>query len=98
MVEALAAGTPVVALNAGGARDIVRPGTDGVLIEGAELGALQSGVREVATGSWDRQALRSRAFEFSTERFLEQMRAWLDEASAEARGRPISWTASALHP
>ena len=98
MVEALAAGTPVVALNGGGARDIVRPGTDGVLIEGAELGALQSGVRAVATGSWDAQALRSRAFEFSTERFLEQMRAWLDEASAEARGRPISWTASALHP
>ena len=36
MVEALAAGAPVVALDAGGARDIVRNGVDGVLIEDAE--------------------------------------------------------------
>ena len=33
MVEALAAGAPVIALDAGGARDIVRDGVDGVLIE-----------------------------------------------------------------
>jgi glycosyltransferase involved in cell wall biosynthesis len=98
MVEALAAGTPVVALDAGGARDIVRPGTDGVLIEDAEVRALQAGIRAVATRSWDREALRSRALGFSTERFLEQMRAWLEEASAEARGRPLRWTAAALHP
>jgi glycosyltransferase involved in cell wall biosynthesis len=95
MVEALAAGTPVVALDAGGARDIVRDGTDGVLIERPELRALQAGVRTVATGSWDGQTLRSRALEFSAERFLEQMRTWLDETSAEARGRPLRWTESA---
>lgn len=95
-VEALAAGAPVVALDAGGARDIVRDGIDGVLIERAEPQALQAGVRAVATGSWDREALRSRALEFSTERFLERMRVWLDEASADARGRPVRWAESAL--
>lgn len=95
MVEALAAGTPVIALDAGGARDIVRPGIDGVLIDRAELQALRSGVRAVAEGSWDRQSLRSRALAFSTDRFLDQMRIWLDEASAEARGRPVRWTAPA---
>ncbi len=94
MVEALAAGTPVVALDAGGARDIVRAGTDGVLIERPELGELQAAVREVAQRSWDRHALRSRALEFSADRFLEQMRAWLDETSVEARGRPIRWAES----
>jgi glycosyltransferase involved in cell wall biosynthesis len=98
MVEALAAGTPVVALNAGGARDIVRPGTDGVLIESAELGALRSGIRAVAAGSWDRQILRRRALEFSTERFLGQMRAWLDEASVEARGRRVRSATSVAQP
>jgi glycosyltransferase involved in cell wall biosynthesis len=95
-VEALAAGAPVLALDAGGARDIVRDGIDGVLIERAELQALRAGIRAVAAGSWDREALRSRALEFSTERFLDRMRAWLDEASAVARGRPVRWTESAL--
>jgi glycosyltransferase involved in cell wall biosynthesis len=90
-VEALAAGTPAVALDAGGARDIVRPGSDGVLIERADLRALQAGVRAVAERSWDPQALRRRALEFSTARFLERLRAWLDEASLEARGRPARW-------
>jgi glycosyltransferase involved in cell wall biosynthesis len=91
MVEALAAGTPVVALDAGGARDIVRAEVDGVLIERAELEPLRAAVRAVAARAWDRQALRSRALEFSTDRFLEQTRAWLDEASLAARGRPVRW-------
>ena len=94
MVEALAAGTPVVALDAGGARDIVRAGTDGILIERAELRVLQEAVRVVAERSWDPQALRARALEFSAERFLEQMRDWLDETSVEARGRPVRWAES----
>jgi glycosyltransferase involved in cell wall biosynthesis len=96
MVEALAAGTPVIGLDAGGARDIVRPGIDGVLIEQAEVGALRTAVREVAERTWDPAALRGRALEFSADRFLEQLRTWLDEASTAARGRPVSWTASAL--
>jgi glycosyltransferase involved in cell wall biosynthesis len=98
MVEALAAGTPVVALDAGGARDIVRDGVDGVLIERAELRTLQAGVHAVATGSWNSQTLRARALEFSTGRFLDRMRSWLDDVSAEARGRPVRWADSALHP
>lgn len=97
MVEALAAGTPVVALDAGGARDIVRAGQDGVLIERPELGALRAGIQAVAAQAWDRESLRHRALEFSTGRFLHQMRTWLDEASEEARGRPVRWTSSALH-
>jgi glycosyltransferase involved in cell wall biosynthesis len=95
-VEALAAGAPVVALDAGGARDIVRDGIDGVLIERADLQAVRAAVQTVAAGSWDREALRSRALEFSTEPFLERMRAWLDEASTDARGRPVRWVESAL--
>jgi glycosyltransferase involved in cell wall biosynthesis len=91
-VEALAAGLPVVALDAGGAQDIVRPGLDGALIERAELGPLRDAIRSVAETAWDPAALRARALEFSTERFLERMREWLDEASMEKRGRPVGWT------
>jgi glycosyltransferase involved in cell wall biosynthesis len=92
MVEALAAGTPVVALDAGGARDIVRPGVDGVLVRRAELGELRAAIRSVADSAWDPAELRSRSLEFSTERFLERMRAWLDDSSRNARGREIRWT------
>jgi glycosyltransferase involved in cell wall biosynthesis len=96
-VEALATGTPVVALDAGGARDIVRDRVDGLLIERPELEALRAGIRAVASGSWDQESLRNRALEFSTDRFLQQMRVWLDEASVEARGRPLRWAESAVH-
>lgn len=98
MVEALASGTPVVALGAGGARDIVRPGADGVLIPRPEPAALQEGINAIATASWDPETLRARALEFSTERFLERMRAWLDDASTAARGRPVRWASPAPRP
>jgi glycosyltransferase involved in cell wall biosynthesis len=94
MVEALAAGTPVVALAAGGATDIVRNGTDGVLVEKAGVDELRTAVRKTAEAAWNPDELHTRALEFSTERFLTQMRAWLDEASWQARGRGIRWAAA----
>ena len=48
MVEALAAGTPVVALRAGGALDIVRDNVDGVLLPNAAVDDLRRAVRHVA--------------------------------------------------
>ena len=70
MVEALAAGTPVVASDRGGARDIVRPGRDGVLIsDGGSPHAIAAAVSELAGRAWDRSELRSSAERFSEERF-----------------------------
>jgi glycosyltransferase involved in cell wall biosynthesis len=91
MVEALAAGLPVVALDAGGARDIVRPGVDGVLIAEAELEQLRTAIRSAAETRWDPAALRARALKFSTPRFLERMREWLDETSVQKRGHGVRW-------
>ncbi len=91
MVEALSAGTPVVALAAGGATDIVRDGVDGMLIGVAELGALRAAISAVADSDWDPRDLHARALEFAPEPFLERMRTWLDEASSEARGRSVRW-------
>jgi glycosyltransferase involved in cell wall biosynthesis len=75
MVEALAAGTPVVALDRGGAVDIVRDGTDGVLVGKADVGVVREAVRRVAGERWDAAALRARAEQFSRERFLARLRA-----------------------
>jgi glycosyltransferase involved in cell wall biosynthesis len=92
MVEALAAGTPVIALDGGGAIDIVRDGIDGVLVERPEADILRDAVRHVASTTWHPAALHARALEFSAERFLERMRDWLDECSRDARGSGIRWT------
>lgn len=81
-VEALAAGTPVVALGRGGALDIVRAGDDGVLLERAEVGPLRAAVEEVARRQWDTSALAARARRFSTASFVERFRAQLEELLA----------------
>jgi glycosyltransferase involved in cell wall biosynthesis len=73
MVEALAAGTPVLAADRGGARDIVRPGIDGVRIENAaDPAAIRAGVLELAGRDWDHEALRRSAERFSEARFQER--------------------------
>ena len=73
MVEALAAGTPVIGFGRGGARDIVREGVDGILVDRADPHQIRAAVERVASGQWDRNAMRARAEEFSRERFLERM-------------------------
>jgi glycosyltransferase involved in cell wall biosynthesis len=74
MVEALAAGTPVLAADRGGARDIVRPGRDGVLIsDPTDPAQIRAGAREIAAGGWDAEDLREGANRFSEERFRERL-------------------------
>jgi len=82
MVEALAAGAPVIAQNAGGARDIVRDDIDGVLLADPSLEALRGAVERVAATGWDRRALAERAAEFSRPRFVAAMRELLTETMA----------------
>ncbi|MEA2347918.1 MAG: hypothetical protein QOG62_1705 [Thermoleophilaceae bacterium] len=81
MVEAMAAGTPVIALNRGGARDIVRDGQDGLLLEEPDPALLRDAVEQVAGRTWDPSALAARAATFSRENFLERMLATIGEFS-----------------
>jgi glycosyltransferase involved in cell wall biosynthesis len=71
MVEALAAGTPVVALARGGALDIVRDGEHGILVETEDVASIRKAVEHVAARAWDRAALRARGEEFARRRFVE---------------------------
>jgi glycosyltransferase involved in cell wall biosynthesis len=79
MVEALAAGAPVIALNAGGARDIVRDRVDGVLVAEPTVEALRAAIERVAAKDWDRAALAERAASFSRADFTKRMRALITE-------------------
>ena len=74
MVEALASGTPVIALDRGGATDIVRDGANGVVVAAAEPDLIRAAVRRVASSSWDRAALVASAERFSRPRFVRRMR------------------------
>jgi glycosyltransferase involved in cell wall biosynthesis len=89
MVEALASGTPVLALARGGALDIVRDGEDGILLEYADVAAIRRGVEMLARGEWNRVRLAQQAESFSRPRFAENLsavlRAALEDAPTPAR-------------
>ncbi|HLF56900.1 MAG TPA: glycosyltransferase [Thermoanaerobaculia bacterium] len=73
-VEALACGTPVVALGEGGVLDIVRDGVEGVLFRRdnpAEIASAIDNCRRIQSNSLN---LRERADSFSAERFARRLR------------------------
>jgi len=80
MVEAMASGTPVIALNRGGSRDIVRDGVDGMLVAEPDLGLVRAAVEHLAGRPWDADGLARRAAEFSRERFVARMLAFVHAA------------------
>jgi glycosyltransferase involved in cell wall biosynthesis len=79
MVEALAAGTPVIAVNRGGATDIVEHGRHGLLIEEPTVPLVREAVTALAERRWDRAELARRASEFSRERFVQRLGDYIDE-------------------
>jgi len=87
IVEALAAGTPVIAVNKGGAVDIVRPGVDGLLLDDSSVDAVRQAIQELASRPWDPAALAQRAANFSRDRFLERMSDYVLQVADAPRGQ-----------
>lgn len=81
-LEAMAAGTPVVALGEGGVRDSVVDGVTGIFFDGPEVESLRRALEEVEAREWDRVALRNHAARFSRARFDERFRAALSDVHA----------------
>ena len=80
-VEALASGTPVVGVDAGGTAEIVPPGM-GELVSGPDGEMLAEAVAKVWHRSFDRAALRRHAESFGLERFRTQVQAWVADGHA----------------
>ncbi|GAB3135066.1 glycosyltransferase [Tsukamurella serpentis] len=82
-VEAMAAGTAVIARAAGGALDTVVPGVSGQLLpddaDDAFIGALAEAMRAFRPEDFDPRALRAHASSFSVEAFRSRMRAVVEE-------------------
>ena len=87
MAEAQACGTPVVALAAGGALDIVRPGETGWHIEGQSVDELRRAVERAATEDLDPAVIRASAERFAPERFRRELRAAVNELVAAGQRR-----------
>ena len=72
MVEAQAAGRPVVAAGAGGALEIVTDGVTGVLVKPRSVDDLADAMRATDWESFDAAGLRTSAHRFSANQFAER--------------------------
>ena len=73
VVEAMAAGTPVIAFNGGGFRESVIDGQTGILINDTSEETIVTAIRKIESTKWDRNKLQNQAKKFSKERFKKQM-------------------------
>jgi glycosyltransferase involved in cell wall biosynthesis len=76
-LEAMALGTPVVALSEGGVLDTLVEGVTGIFFDRPEVDSLRRALDEVETREWDRAAIRAHAKRFSRERFDREFAAQL---------------------
>lgn len=81
-LEAMALGTPVVALGQGGVLDSVIDGVTGIFFETAEVESLRRALDQVESHEWDRAALRAHATRFSRARFDRELAAALQRVTA----------------
>jgi glycosyltransferase involved in cell wall biosynthesis len=77
-LEAMAVGTPVVALRGGGVLDSVVEGKTGIFFEQQDVESLRRALDEVESRQWDRAVLRNHAAQFSRARFTEKFVAALN--------------------
>ncbi len=83
VVEAQAAGTPVIAFNGGGYKESVIDGETGILINGTDEKTLEEAISRFSMIRWDREKLRENSRRFSKERFEKDFRGYVKEINAD---------------
>lgn len=79
VVEAQAAGTPVIAFNGGGFKESVIDGKTGILINEVSEKAIAEAIKKLEKIKWNKDALQRNAMRFSKESFVRKIRKILNE-------------------
>jgi glycosyltransferase involved in cell wall biosynthesis len=86
-LEALAAGTPVIAFDKGGVPEYIVDGETGVLFDEQTPAAVAVAVRRFEGMKFDDKVLRARAKEFDVEVFRQRIRAFVESEWAKFSAR-----------
>lgn len=81
-VEALAAGTPVVAFKAGGALDYIAPNATGLFFEESTIESLSSALVTFTEHTWDYRKIQSSAQSYSRRVFVNKITQVLNSSDA----------------
>jgi glycosyltransferase involved in cell wall biosynthesis len=76
-VEAMAAGTPVIAYNKGGPLDYVLPNKTGLFFDKQTVASLRASLEATIAKNWNHQAIAEHASEFSVGSFSKNMRDYI---------------------
>lgn len=83
-LEAMAAGTPVIALRKGGVAELIEEGETGLFFEEQTVASIRDAVeRFEKRGEWDLELLRRRTLQFSKERFRNEFHTFVEEKKHE---------------
>jgi glycosyltransferase involved in cell wall biosynthesis len=80
VVEAMAAGRPVIAYARGGAVETVRAGVTGIFFEEQSAAAIKRAIEEAEHIRFDPAIIRAQAEKFSTARFKTEIKNYIEEA------------------
>jgi glycosyltransferase involved in cell wall biosynthesis len=78
VVEAQAAGCPVLAFNGGGFKESVSDGVTGLLINDMDESTLKVALNKFVKMKWDRKKIQSQAQKFSKERFVNEIKKYVE--------------------
>lgn len=76
-VEAMAAGTPVLAMRSGGFRESVVEGKTGVFVDSTNPKEISQAVKKIQQKKWDQKVLQTQARRFSEEMFVKQIKEFI---------------------
>ncbi len=72
-IEAMAAGTPVIAFGQGGALDAIVPGKTGMFFDKQTVASLSAALTAFQKKSFNHQAIQKHAQQFSEEQFIQSV-------------------------
>lgn len=84
-IESMASGRPVIAYRAGGAREYVKEGENGIFFEEQTVAGLSNALSRYATTTFDAQRIRQSALAFDRMRFRSAMKALVSTSLREKK-------------